>query len=250
MAQSTLCLHRGAREVDLETLQACRTPAPSGRWYPVAHARVLETVQATLHLAGYRITSRRLALACEGARFFGTLEVDSELAQGVRLAVGVRNSVDKSFPLGFCAGSKVLVCDNLAFRAELLVRRRHTLNGERDFGAAIASAVTSLAEFRQAERERVALLMRTELSAERADSLVLKACEEGVLPVSRLLRVVKEWREPSFAEFRPRTAWSLLNAFTTALRDRAGSQPARYAAQSMRLCALLQPGPAATPLAV
>ena len=28
--------------------------------------------------------------------------------------------------------------------------------------------------------------------------------------------MLKEWREPSHDEFRPRTAWSLFNAFTEA----------------------------------
>jgi hypothetical protein len=43
------------------------------------------------------------------------------------------------------------VCDNLAFRAELLVRRKHTINGMRAFGTAIAGAVASLTSFKEAE---------------------------------------------------------------------------------------------------
>jgi hypothetical protein len=161
----------------------------------------------------------------------------------VTLAVGLRNSVDKSFPLGFCAGNRVFVCDNLAFRSELLVRRKHTLNGERNFSSAIASAVVSLEQFRRTEEDRIGLLMRTELSSEQGDSLILRAYEKGILSVAHLLKVVKEWREPSFEAFRARTAWSLLNAFTTVLRDRAGTQPAQFAVQSMRLNALLEPRP-------
>jgi hypothetical protein len=33
------------------------------------------------------------------------------LCPGVSLAVGIRNSWDQSFPLGFCAGARVFVCD-------------------------------------------------------------------------------------------------------------------------------------------
>jgi hypothetical protein len=62
--------------------------------------------------------------------------------------VGVRNSVDKSFPLGFCAGARVFICDNLAFRSELLVKRPHTINGERRFNQAIAEAVSQLSSLR------------------------------------------------------------------------------------------------------
>ena len=69
----------------------------------------------------------------DGSRFFGTLDLASPLAERTSLCVGIRNSTDQSFPLGFVAGSRVFVCDNLAFRSELMVRRKHTLHGERDF---------------------------------------------------------------------------------------------------------------------
>src|SRR5208282_2491060 len=133
MVSSNLVLHRGARPVTADELKEYRAPQPEGRWFPVAHSRVLETVTATLQDSGYEIRNTRLGLSREGARFFGTLDLGTSVASGVTLAVGVRNSVDKSFPLGFAAGSRVFVCDNLAFRSELLVRRKHTVNGERNF---------------------------------------------------------------------------------------------------------------------
>jgi hypothetical protein len=241
MVASNLCLHKGARLVEPEELRVCPAPPPEGRWYPVAHYRVLDTVTETLQDAGYRVQSQQLALSRENARFFGTLNLATPVASGVSLAVGIRNSVDKSFPLGFCAGNRVFVCDNLAFRSELMVRRKHTLNGERNFGNAIANAVTALREFKDMEEERLKVLMQTELSPEVADSLILRAFEKGMLSIIHLPKVIQEWRKPSFEEFQPRTAWSLLNAFTTVLRDRAQKNPAHFAVQSMRLNALLEP---------
>ena len=244
MVASNLCLHRGARLVELEELRACPAPPPQGRWYPVAHGRVLDTVVGTLQDAGYQVVSRQLALSSEGARFFGTLVLATPVASGVSLAVGIRNSVDKSFPLGFCAGNRVFVCDNLAFRSELLVRRKHTVHGERNFATAIANAVTSLHDFKEVEQSRIRVLMQTELAPATADSLILRSYEKGVISYHQLPRVIREWRAPSFEEFEPRTAWSLLNAFTTVLSERAQSQPAQFAVQTMRLNALLDPRPA------
>jgi hypothetical protein len=239
MATSALVLHRGARPVTAEELRGYRPPAAEGRWHPIAHARVLDVVTTTLREAGYDVKGERLGLAKDGNRFFGTLDLGTPLASGVSLAVGVRNSTDKSFPLGFCAGSRVFVCDNLAFRSELLVRRKHTLNGERNFVRAIGSAVTTLASFRESEAERVRRLLTTTLTDDQADALILRSWERGIVGARELPRVLKEWRSPSFEEFEPRTAWSLLNAFTGALRDRASSQPAAYANQTIRLNGLL-----------
>src|SRR5437660_5308529 len=102
---SDLMLHAGGRLATHDELRQCKTPRPEGRWHPVSHAAVLDTVKETLRGAGYAIKSQQLALARHDARFFGVLHLETPLAQGVGLAVGVRNSVDKSFPLGFAAGS-------------------------------------------------------------------------------------------------------------------------------------------------
>jgi hypothetical protein len=236
---SDLTLHKGARLVEEAELAQHRAPSPEGRWYPIAHHAVLVRVKETLREAGYQVQKQQLALSRDDRRFFGTLDLATNLASGVYLAVGVRNSVDKTFPLGFCAGNRVFVCDNLAFRSELLVKRKHTRHGEQRFASAIAEAVTGLQSFREEEAKRLRALMEAELRPETADSLILRAFERGIVGAHQLAAVIREWRKPSFEEFEDRTAWSLLNAFTTVLRDRAKTQPQSFMVQTMRLNALL-----------
>jgi hypothetical protein len=226
--------------VSEEELREYNAPPPEGRWFPIAHQDVLTKVKETLHEAGYEVERQKLALARNDHRFFGTLDLKTSLATGVTLAVGVRNSTDKSFPLGFCAGSRVFVCDNLAFCSELVVKRKHTRFGEQRFADAIANAVTALQGFREMESQRLRKLMNTELREEQADSFILRAFERGIISTLQLPAVLKEWRSPSFEEFKPRTAWSLLNAFTTVLRDRAEKQPQSFMVQTMRLNHLLE----------
>src|SRR5262249_11899597 len=164
MATSSLVLHRGARPVTEEELRQFRAPPPEGRWYPVSHARVVATVKTTLREAGYEIRKEQFGLLRGAGRVLGTLALGTPIGSGLTLAVGIRNSVDKSFPLGFCAGNRVFVCDNLAFRSELLVRKKHTLNGERNFVKSIAGAVASLTSFKEQEADRIRRFMRLEVS--------------------------------------------------------------------------------------
>ena len=246
MHLSNLVLHAGGKLVTLDQLREYRAPPPEGRWHPIAHDTVLDTVKETLGEAGYEVKREKLALNERGTRFFGTLDLATPIATGVSLAVGIRNSTDKSFPLGFCGGSHVFVCDNLAFRADLLVKRKHTVNGARNFQAAIAQAVISLGEFKEMEAVRVKNMQERELSPDRADSLILRSYEKGIISALQLPLVLKEWREPSFEDFQPRTAWSLCNAFTSVLRARATSQPSRYAVQTIRLSSMLEPTAAVT----
>ncbi len=78
------------------------------------------------------------------------------------------------------AGSRAFCCDNLAFRADLLIRRKHTRYGEQRFNQAIAEAVSGLSSFRDEEARRVEVLRQTELPEILAESLLLRACERVV----------------------------------------------------------------------
>ena len=44
-----------------------------------------------------------------------------------------------------------------------------------------------------------------------------------------LPRAIREWREPGYDDFKSQTAWSLFNACTAAMRDRARSNPQQHA---------------------
>src|SRR4051794_40060146 len=129
MATSALVTHCGARQVERPELDRIEPPPATASWFPVKHATVIDTVGGALTGAGFEIRAAKYALSRGDARLFATMDLATPLSTGVSLAVGVRNSVDKSLPLGFVAGSRVFVCDNLAFRSELLVRRKHTRNG-------------------------------------------------------------------------------------------------------------------------
>lgn len=236
---TSLCLHRGGRLVEPDELISVPAPPPEGRWFPLSHGSVIAKVRETLTDAGYAIQRQQLGLSADNARFFGVMDLTMPLVAGVTLAVGVRNSIDKSFPIGFCAGSRVFCCDNLAFRAELLVRKKHTRYGEMRFAAAIGEAVVRLAQFKDDEAARVRVMQTAEVWDDKADSLILRAFEKGIVPTPALPRVIHEWREPQFEDFRPRTLWSLFNAFTTVLGERAKTNPHAYAVQTMRLSAHL-----------
>jgi hypothetical protein len=239
MAPSSLVTHCGARVVTREELDRVEAPSPTETWFPVKHSLVIDTVSQSLASAGFQVERMNFALSRNDARLFATMDLASPLATGVNLAVGIRNSIDKSLPLGFVAGARVFVCDNMAFRSELLVTRKHTRNGAARFQEAICQATQSLVQFREVESQRIRKFQHLELSDVKADSILLRSYEQGVVSHRLLPRVIKEWRTPSFEEFSDRTAWSLLNAFTGVLGERLRSNPQQFAALTIRLQDLL-----------
>ncbi len=242
MATSTLMNHRGAREVDRTELLTIEPPPATQTWFPIAHRAVLDSVWTTLEGAGFQIRQSRLSLSHGDARFFGTLDLATPINDGVSLAVGIRNSTDQSFPIGFCCGQRVFVCDNLAFTSEIVVSKKHTRFGQERYLEGLARAVSSLDQYRQAAGQWIAELQAHELSDDAANSYLLQAYEREIIGIRLLPLVIETWRRPPRDEYRPRTAYSLFNCFTDVLgRTRQSTYPAEAALATMRLSKLLTP---------
>jgi len=242
MVTSTLMNHRGAREVQRDELAVINAPPPTDTWYPIAHRAILDSVWTTLEGAGFQIRQSRLSLSNGDARFFGTLDLATPVSDGVSLAVGIRNSTDKSFPIGFCCGQRVFVCDNLAFTSEIVVSKKHTRFGQERYLEGLARAVASLDQYRESAACWIGQMQTYQLSDDSANSYLLQAYEQDIIGARLLPLVIREWRSPKFEEYLPRTAYSLFNCFTDVLgRTRQSSYPAEAALSTMRLSKLLSP---------
>lgn len=239
---SNLMLHCGAKETDRASLSLVEPPPATATWFPVKHATVLDLVGGMLEHSGFRIKTERLGLSREGHRFFGTLDLETPLVEGITgLSVGIRNSTDMSFPLGFCAGSRTFVCDNLSFSADLVVKRKHTINGEARFREAISLAVQSLDQFREAETRRIEFMRATVLPPNAAEAWMIEAFTRGLVSTRILPHVIRQWREPEHDWGQRGTLWHLLNAFTTPIQQHAKTNPQRFAMLTMSLMGMLGP---------
>lgn len=109
------------------------------------------TITITITSAGFSIRACSFSVSQGIPRFFGVLDLTSELAEGRTLSVGIRNSNDKTFPIGFCIGNRTFVCDNLAFSAEIVIAKKHTRFGEDWLREGIATAVGKLPDYSRAE---------------------------------------------------------------------------------------------------
>lgn len=236
---STLSLHAGAALVSRQELNAVKPPKGTDTWFPTAHGKVYDAAEKIILAAGFQILKASFGLARDQHRMFATVDLKSGLADGVTLSVGIRNSTDKSFPLGFCAGQRVFVCDNLSFCSEILVKRRHTRFGSDRFEEAIALSVQQLESFSKHETERVKVLQAHVLDDVTADALILRSFEAGIATHRSLDKIIQEWRKPTYKEFETRTAWSFVNAYTTVLGDRAKKYPQEYAHATMELSAMI-----------
>lgn len=226
-----LLLHCGAHAVDAEVLQSVYTPEPTRSWQPIPHHDLLHRVKEVLPAFGLRVMQEAHALTHDGGRYFGLLEVRNGCPSNeYGWVLGIRNSHDKTFPAGIVAGSQVFVCDNLAFSGEIKVARKHTRFILRDLPQLIEASTRKLVERWKAQDQRVEAYKGCRLNDRDAHDLTIQALDRRVITTRQLPDVLKEWREPRYADFRPRTAWSWFNAVTESIKGHLGALPRRTAA--------------------
>ena len=238
-SNGVLINHCGASVVSKEDLQTIDAPESTKTWFPVRHQDVLTCVEETLDKSGFQIRKSQLSVSNNNHRFFGVLDIEAPLAEGVTLSVGVRNSNDKSFPIGFCVGNRTFVCDNLAFSSEVVITKRHTRFGNDRFQEGVAAAIERLNKYRELETQRILTLQATALPDATAESVVLRAWEQGIVGTRLLRPLLDEWRKPTFDDFKERTAWSMLAAFTHIVKSRQRRYPNRTALDVMQFQSLL-----------
>jgi len=234
----TLMLHRGGWEASKADLAAVPVPETTASYHPVPYGRFVEEVELHVPRFGLTVQSGVFALAREGRQMFGVLTcVNGKPTDGYALAIGLRNSTDRSLSVGMTAGSRVLCCDNLAFSGEVTMQRKHTAKVFRDLPDLIYRMLSQVSSMRSRIDEEIAGMKVRELPPAHAHHLMVIAIRENVLPASRLPKVIEAWEEPKHEEFRSRTAWSLFNAFTEVQK---GSGPRAQMEGSLRLSALFR----------
>lgn len=220
----SLILHTGAELVPYEELTAIPTPEPTDTHLPVAHHEIVELMRYTLGFYGHEIVEEHHAVTEDGARYFGLLSLRSAYGDYTD-SIGLRNSHDKKFPIGIAFGSRVFVCDNLAFQSEHVIRRKHTVKAKRELPGLLAEVVGPLQEKRKAQQITFDRYRATPLLEHQADHAIMQLYRQGVLNVTRIADVVKQWEEPEFEEWGEPTAWRLFNATTYALEGRVAENP-------------------------
>lgn len=214
-----LLLHCGSEAVERFEIKNVPTPEQTETWFPLAHQAVLEEVERQFDRHRLRVVNEAHALSKDGLRYFGLFQIATSNEE-TAFVVGLRNSHDKSFPVGLVGGHQVFVCDNLAFAGEIRIARKHTKNLLSDFPLMTCEAVGRLAGEWADQTRRIATYKAKELTDRHAHDLVVRALDAGVVCAKKVPAVLQEWREPRHDAFRPRTVWSLHNAFTEVLKPR------------------------------
>lgn len=219
----SLMLHAGAEPVTYDALRLLAMPEATQTHVPIPHHRVVDVVRHTLSFYGHEVTEEAHGITKDGNRYFGVLSLKSAYGDYTDM-IGLRNSHDKHFPIGLAFGSRVFVCDNMAFSADHVVKRKHTARAKHDLPALISEIVEPLQIDREAQFKKLAGYKTTALSDQLADHTVMQLYRQGVLNIQRVPDVLEQFEKPAH-DWGDRTAWRMFNAVTFVLAGRVAEYP-------------------------
>ncbi len=124
-AKATLSAH-GTRRAPEEVILSAPAPDFTPTWRPFSHGTVVHALGAACEKQGLAVTNKEYSISKSMRRMFGVWEVEYQKDKDISCAIGFRNSIDKHFAVGLCAGERVYVCDNLIFDSTFVMFRKHT----------------------------------------------------------------------------------------------------------------------------
>jgi len=182
---------------------------------PVHHREVIAAIRTGISAVGLEVVKSEYVLAGNGMKMFGVWDLSTGNDE-LCWSIGIRNSMDKSMALGITAGTRIFVCENLAFDGEFVELRRHTKGltlDELEFMAyrAIRNVVGRLAAF-QAWHEGLKSHVLTE---DAAKIMLVELVTQSVFPISKF----PIFHDVYFGGAYGQTLWGFHEAATDVLRE-------------------------------
>lgn len=213
-----LMVQFGDSRVSYDELGIPAMPEKTDSYCPVSHRLVVDMVKQHIHASGRSIVQEQYGLAQKGQKMFGLLEVETN-SQESAYVVAVRNSYNKTLPVGLAAGSTVRVCSNGIFAGEVVSFRKHTTFIMRDLPAFLISAMGRLAEQWAEHDRRIALYKDCGFSDMQAHDMISRLYLGGGISKTLVADALDQWHRPAH-DFGSKTLWRLHNALTEVIKGR------------------------------
>lgn len=187
--EATLIAHADTARVSESVVRAAPAPEFTPTWRPYSHAAVLDCLAAACGELKLQPMRKEYSVTKSLNRLFGVWEIAGVEDEDVRFAVGFRNSTDKHFAVGLCAGERVFVCDNLVFSSEFVLFRMHTGRlTERELTLIATEALQAVRARFDKLREWHNELRLVGLPAQHAALLTVAAMRKELIPPSHYPR--------------------------------------------------------------
>lgn len=226
-----LMLHAGASAISRNDLMNLPLPKALGpRHNPLPFGTDVELVTKELNRQGLFIEDEAYGVTYtregDAARYFGVLELKHEQLDHA-LVVGLRGSYDQSISRGLAVGSRVFVCDNLAFSGDVTFKTKQTTFIGNRLPGMIMQAAAKVPELAVIQQAKFDAYKQITLPPRVGDAALIELVRREVLNANSIRRAISEWDEPSHEEHAQYgySLWRLMNAVTEAIKAKDPEKP-------------------------
>ena len=212
MTDGATLLHSKSQLVTREQLAQYIPPPATETFKPVAHAELVDTLTRVMQDRGLFI--RKEQFAVQGAKLFGTFDLDWMKMAEYGAAVGFRHANDKSMSIQIAVGARVFVCDNMSFHGDMISVRKHTSKLQLD-----EEMDRAMFRYMQGFRrlvDDIHVQETTEIEDVVSKQYIYDIFRQKIVPMRLFHPVVDDWHQMTIDKVG--TAWELHNCFTTHIK--------------------------------
>ncbi len=211
---------RGITIAELKKIEPVTPDTAGRRWRAVRHIDLVNTIVDEVTSRGWVVGDAKYAIAREGADMAGALMFKSvkglPTLPGMSFALGFLNSNSRRKALRLTVGVHIACCLNGMCTGTILLNRVH--DHTIDLTAQIRDAMDRYEDVARGIPALIRSLQDRKLTPAEASHVVMEAGRRRLIGAAALLRVDREYRDPTFTEHGVGTSWAMLNAFTYAAR--------------------------------
>lgn len=220
MKEATLILHSGGKACTRDELDLIPMPEQTATYQPVSHFQLtnrLMTISQDI-MSGFTLSGEKYGIARDGNQLFAVLQFRNS-NEDMGLALGFRNSYDKSMAVGFACGASVFVCDNMCLTGDIVVMRKHTKSVWAELEErAISACYRAMQNYRQVVID-AGTFQTLPMDTDTGFSHLGRLYGHDLIGPRQMSVAKEEWLRPRHEAFAPRTGWSLYNAVTESLKS-------------------------------
>lgn len=223
----------GTRSVTVKELAKIKTPTATETWQPIPHVQVPEIITKMVKQNNWSLINNemtdspfRLTVTKDNAKLFGVCKVEIPglvKDEDFQLAIGFRNSHDKTLALRIAVGSHVMVCSNLCMSGDIQLRRVHSIH------ISTIEAVTAAFEMIPDAAKRLfgwmSDLRTMQISQDAGVALLAQAVEMKALPITTFMDArasfISACKNENPTVKYGGTMWSVYQTITEQYRDRS-----------------------------
>lgn len=214
MSNMIICNQSTMKEV-----RAIEVPEITDTFFPTPHAEVITMVESYakgILDSSFTFKKNVFGLARKGQRLFGMLTfANSDDEQ--ELAIAYRQGYDKTLPYGVALGTSVMICNNLDLSGDIVMSKKHTLNGWDAIKETTELALKGAPTIYHKHLEDAQEMKRVEITQQRGWELLGFLRGSNILKPVQLSKAFEQWGKPDY-DHPTDNLWGLFNSCTEALK--------------------------------